>query len=124
MADVNSSLEFLADLPMYKNEKPYQIFPHINSGWKAEDPALKNMEWQSHNVRIHDMRGVPELGLEKSAFEVVEHVSASVAAWNPDKISAYLQETETLLKSFFGAEVIICYDYTVKQSKSYSQKAV
>ncbi|KAF2106250.1 hypothetical protein BDV96DRAFT_334977 [Lophiotrema nucula] len=110
MTDVTASIEFLADSPRYKTERPYIYHPGIKDGCSADDPRLTNISFASIDVFIPDVRSVParEQGLDVAGFEVVEHESNHLDFLSAKCIEEYQEETENLLREHLQAEAVMC----------------
>lgn len=82
-------------------------------------------ELEARRVTIHDARGLAaagELSLDKSGFQHVRHASALTDFGNEDAIrSTYYSESEQLLLKATGAEKIVVFDHTIRDSKSGSR---
>jgi hypothetical protein len=113
------SLSYLADLPLYKSEKPFYALISPTEEFLALDQgepfvpehSLSNLEFQvHHNIPIQNLRGQDEtFSVQKHGFEVLSHVSSAWQKLNsPDAIEAYKREVDELLVQKFGA----VYAYT------------
>src|ERR1700712_869970 len=99
MLDIRTSIEFIADLPLYNEEKPFFVFPSVLTEYTADDADLSNVEWETHEITVHSIcvREV-DLGLSKSGFEVIEHTSQIIPVDTLEAVSQYRAETGMLLK--------------------------
>lgn len=113
--DVQTTLEFLKDLPLYEKEQPYFIVPRPD--FSGDPCKLRNIEWESQAVTIHDARKaqVLNLGMETTGFQTIQHVASHLKFQTPDDKRAYCVEIETCLKKLLNAEQVICYDCRVSR---------
>lgn len=67
------------------------------------------------------MRNDTDISLEKNGFCYVEHESKYVPSLGVDTelVEKYRAENEELLRSFFKADFVHCYDYKVSMPISY-----
>jgi len=110
MSDVKGTIEFLADSPKHKEERPYIYHPGIDDTWSANDPRLTNMSFAAVDVSIRDIRSVPkdDIGLDTSGFAVIKHESSHLDLQDAKGIEYYQKEIEDLLREQFQAEAVIC----------------
>lgn len=84
---------------------------HQNTHTLAE---LSNVEWDSRNVLIEDMRDSAEgLSVEGNGFEALTRPSAVPQFSSLQDLRVYQIETESLLKARFKADHVICFDFKV-----------
>jgi hypothetical protein len=106
------TLQYLADTPRLRAEKPYRI---RGFDIKAEDGIeLTNMEWESHNVTVEDLRNKkdrPEF--EECGFKWIDYKTRATPGYNEESIIAYCDEMIALLHLQIEAEQVICYDMRV-----------
>jgi hypothetical protein len=108
------SLAYLADLPLYKKQKLYEL-------WRIEVPELSktNCIYEDRKVLVHDVRCCPsETGLGRTGFEFLSHESnfsqlIKSEASSMSAVQRYLEETVALVKKQMGAEMVIVYDWRV-----------
>jgi hypothetical protein len=110
-----SSIDHLADIPLYKTEKPYFVMPSATDQIE-EDFATSNLEFERHdNIHFSDVRGCEdEFNLETSGFQIIPHVAKNLVLDSVDQLEAYKTEIEVWLKELFGAEHIVCYETKVR----------
>lgn len=119
---VDASFVFLADLPVHKTEKPYEI-------WCESDPQFpkSNCVFEEHNhIRVDDMRQFDHgFGYENYGFRPVYWPSSANLKGNDctssdgsGKLMHYLQETASLVQNEFVAEKVICFDWRVRKPET------
>lgn len=113
MGDIETTLEFLIDLPLYQTEKPYMIQPSVDDKFDPNDPKLRNIEWELRPVSLYDIRGKDDYSLSTSGFSVIRHVSKHLSFANIYEKEEYRQETAGNLRVLLGAEHVKCYDCRV-----------
>lgn len=115
MPDVQASLEFLADLPLYEHEKPFLALITPHDGFNPDRERMDNLEWENHrDIIIRDIRGQNEpLTVNACGFQVSQHSTRISKFDDPDALRAYRDETERLLSSVFPESQVVCYDLKV-----------
>lgn len=116
MPDISASLVFLADLPLYKDTKPYHVLVQSVEGKNpAENHKHHNLEWESHSMTISDIRDQSdEFTVEKTGFEFATHTSKCLNFDAPTAVEEYKRETEEHLKQRFNAVYTFCYETRVR----------
>lgn len=70
--EIVTNIEFLANLPLYEEEKPYYLHLAADAAVTADEMKLTNMQWASKVTTVHSMRrGVamdPHMSLETNGF--------------------------------------------------------
>jgi hypothetical protein len=109
MGSVSTALEFLADLPIYKTEQPYQVIP--SPDWPEIDRnSLSNIKLQQDSVTIHDLRDQSEqFTLDTAGFEYMRKQPRSLDFSSAEALELYNRETEDFLKTHFGAVFVRCF---------------
>ena len=134
MNAVETTLDFLADSPVYETRKPFVVLrdiKHKGTHWNAQ---LTNIEWDIRPVLVNDLR--PQLNdftLESAGFQIIDHVSSHLRFTDIPSMGRYQQETESTLTHLFEADFVLCYDckvfsqlqinsYTIAQSRQDAQE--
>nr|POE77999.1 hypothetical protein CFP56_09640 [Quercus suber] len=107
-----TTLDFLANRSLYQREKPFVIYPPAGGQWTADDPDLRNVQWEPFSVEVNDMRDLADVGLDTSGFEIVHHQSPQCPGLTASTLKTYAEEMQAVLKAFFEAEYVVCFDYT------------
>jgi hypothetical protein len=113
-----ATLGFLADLPLYKNEQPYQIV-----GFQHHDNK-SNGVFHNKEISAQDARDkIQEFKLKEHGFQFVKHalrvmltsedIESGVQEHNT-VVSTYIQETTELVRTILGASKAICFDWRVR----------
>jgi hypothetical protein len=119
MPDIQAILDHLANLPLYKDEKPYlALLPPSHPIHKfSPGKRLDNLEWESYDTTIHDIRSdIQNYKIDECGFQVLDHESKVKNLETVGNVDAYRRETESLLKEVLGAEFAFCYDLAVRNS--------
>ncbi|KAH7416712.1 hypothetical protein BKA64DRAFT_273918 [Cadophora sp. MPI-SDFR-AT-0126] len=124
MPDIQTSLEYLKDLPLYGLEKPYYCLQPADDGLDPDEGGCHNLEFEIHtNIPIKDIRGYEdEYRLEDCGFEVLSYTSEvpnleSVdEIESPEVIAQYRADTERLLRAKLGACFVRCYDSILRKN--------
>ena len=119
MPNVQASIEFLADIPLYEYEKPYLALLPPQEGFDPNEERMDNLEWETHDqLCIADIRGrEDDFKLEECGFQVAHHASQVPHFADVRDIIAYRKETEALLGSMLGACHVVCYESRVRAKR-------
>jgi hypothetical protein len=114
MPDITASVEFIAaDHPRYDKEKPYWALLREGQSFGPGIPS-NNMEFESHDVVIRDMRGhEADFQLDDCGFQVVQNEPSTLKLEDVESCERYQRETEEFLRIHFGAEDVSCYGLRV-----------
>lgn len=114
-ADIQTTIDFLADLPKYDEEKPYYLHPSATADDRLDEVRITNVEWNTKCVTVHSMRDRADVGLEKNGFCYVKHESTCIPkpGMGVDAVANYSKEGEDFLRALFDAEFVRCYDFKV-----------
>lgn len=115
ISNISTPINFIADLPRYKVEKPFTLHTSKAATLDAEGRKATNVEWLPQSVEICSMRGNDNISLGRSGFCYIEHKSNHLpsSVISVELASLYRKETEELVASFFNSELTICYDFKV-----------
>jgi hypothetical protein len=82
-----------------------------------EGTPRTNIKDDPQSVVVRDVRGSEAtVGLDKTGFQFVKHVSEEKAFTDEDAIQTrYYQEVEELLKKETGARKVVIFDHTIRQ---------
>lgn len=113
--DIQTTIDFLADLPIYEEEKPYYLHPSATANDHLDEVRITNVEWNTKCVTVHSMRDKVDISLEKNGFCYIKQESTCIPkpGMGIDAVSNYCKEGEDLLRSIFDAEFVHCYDFKV-----------
>ncbi len=114
MPDLVTSMVHIANLELYKTEKPFVVINSIQD--RNHDEATNNLVFETHeDILIRDIRGHEgEFTLECSGFVVEKTVSILIKVETWTDIRRYQKETEDFLTRYFQADAVHCYDLKVK----------
>lgn len=70
MPDVESKIDFLSDLPLYKFEKPFLVLPLAGTSVDPETDRITNVELEAKPVLITDIRGKDLPGMAFSSCSI------------------------------------------------------
>jgi hypothetical protein len=109
MGSVTTTLEFLADLPIYKTEQPFQVIP--SPDWPEIEPtSLSNIKLHQGSVIIHDLRDQDEqFTLDTAGFEFTHNEPQSLDFSSTEALEQYNRNTEDFMKEHFGAVFVRCF---------------
>ncbi|KAK1830083.1 hypothetical protein QBC39DRAFT_354705 [Podospora conica] len=117
--DIETVIDFLADLPAYEDEKPYYLHASDLAGERLDEVKITNVEWDKRPVTVHSMRDEAGIGLEESGFSYIQHESKHIphaGIMTPERAADYRAECEDLLRSVFKAEFAHCYDFKLRKN--------
>lgn len=107
-----ASMNFIADIPLYHSEKPFNCQAKDLPGGE-----ITNLVFETNSgIPVQDVRGRQnEFTLKEHGFMFVNHESqVKSEVGSMDFIHQYLEETIGLLKQQFQADKVICYDLRVR----------
>ena len=117
MPNITADIEFLADLPLYQNEKPYLALLPPSADRDPDKERLDNLEFEVHQgITITDIRKNKDFTIEKCGFEVLSHESQCLVFRDVADVDTYKRETEHLLCAKFGAVHVLCYDLRLRKN--------
>jgi len=117
MPDLRTSIVHLADLELYKTEKPYLVINSIND--RDDDVATDNLAFETYeDIVVRDVRGlVGGFSLESSGFAFMQHASSLLRIETWTDIRSYQKETEEFLTRHFDAAAVYCYDLKIRKNR-------
>ncbi len=111
--NVSVSLEYIANLDLYKTEKPYNVLckpsEHVPTGQES------NIQTQWHDdVRIEDVRSyMDHLSFREEGFRYLVHDTKLGTRFDGQDVLDDLEEMTEALRKELGAEKALCYDMRV-----------
>jgi hypothetical protein len=118
-----ASLSFIADLPLYRSLKPFEIIGLSKE--EVPDEHKTNIVYETHDtVSISDARTTDEaLSLETCGFSWVQHRSFYVPDITPFVLldeshivmQKFLQETIEVAQKILSASHVFIYDWRVSK---------
>ena len=115
MPDIQASLEFLANIPLYEKEKPYLALLPPHPGFDPDAERMDNLEWETRpDITITDIRDrFDGFTIDEYGFQVLHHSSKVTKLDELEELRAYREETESLLRDTLQASLVLCYDLKV-----------
>lgn len=116
-------LNFIADIPLYKTEKPYKLF-HYDI--LPDGQPMTNMQLEFHDdVLVEDVRGREEnFTIDANSFAWINYptkVPPEMQGSN-EGIERYCKEIVELLETVFEPELVVLYDYRVSRFRSFCEE--
>ncbi len=110
---VHAAMYFLTKDDLFVTEKPYAFrFP-----FESEHIPQTNMQMKrEESIQINDMRGKElSFSIEKTGFEILSHASKLPYEdfYNPEKVSVYLRELESVLQNHLKASHVEVFRHGV-----------
>ncbi|KAL0953041.1 hypothetical protein HGRIS_007243 [Hohenbuehelia grisea] len=101
----------------YLKPIPGQV-PYLYVHDPPQGVPRSNIETEEHEVVVQDVRGKEDtVGLDKTGFQFVKHVSAEKDFDDEERIQkVYYKEIEELLKKATGAKRIFIFDHTIRRN--------
>jgi hypothetical protein len=123
MPAVQTTLEYLQNLPLYQEQKPYWCFFTPHEGFDPDTQRVDNLEFEEHpGITIEDIRELNyDVSIDNCGFEVLSHRSKSAGFEQADDVMQYRSETEDLLKKKLGAVYVKCYDTRLRQNRGFTR---
>ena len=117
MLEVQSTLDFLADLDLYKTERPFVFTPsqEFEEKVSTSEAVLNTVELDPEVVTLRDIRGQKDFSLSESGFELVRNESLATAK-EFSEIEArddYARQTEKFWMKHLNAEYVLTYNVKV-----------
>ena len=110
LATQEIDLEHLADISLYKEEKPYYLaqVPGYGTG------EASNLQYSIfRGIKLYDVRGHEDkFRCDTHSFEF-KHLPSRVKYQSDKEAVEYMRETVDFVKSYFSADRVICYDIRV-----------
>ncbi|KAF4418502.1 hypothetical protein F53441_14476 [Fusarium austroafricanum] len=117
MTTVQSTLDFLADLDIYKTQRPFVFTPgqEFERLIDTREEKLNTIHLSNEQVTLYDIRGKDGFSLQESGFEVVpnETRNSSLDFMPEAARDDYARETEEFWMKHLGAEYAFCYNVKV-----------
>lgn len=115
MPDINASIGFLADLPLYEHEKPFRVILSVDTP-DVDESKKSNIVTEMHEcIKIKDIRKMEAPPcLSNLGFEVLHHSTKYPRLDQLDQCEGYKKETTELLERHFCALRVITWDLKVK----------
>ncbi|KAI1458142.1 hypothetical protein F4805DRAFT_425682 [Annulohypoxylon moriforme] len=116
--DIETHIDFIADLPAYREEKPFFLHPSASEDVNLDEIKTSNVEWDTKPVTVHSMRNREDITLEKNGFCYIKHESKNIPdlGTSTEVLADYRKESEDLLQSFLDAEFVHCYDCKMRKN--------
>lgn len=120
---VKAELQYLKRLPLYKLEKPFQLFVPVDPD--AADQRSTNIEFEAQEQTFEDVRGrEDEFSLGSHGFEfAVQPTSLSIRDFSDRGIveSRYFREVEEILRNIDGGyDQVFFFDWRVSAQHVFS----
>lgn len=119
MPDVQSKLEFLADLDLYKTQRPFIFTPTPGQDSEKQidtgEHNLNTVELQYETVTLLDIRHEPGYKMQECGFELVanEMQNTGLDFLEESARNQYACKTEEFWVKHLNAEYALCYDVKV-----------
>lgn len=111
MPNITATIEYLADLPKYKTEKPYSALLSNGQEFFAKGARLDNIEFTYPECTIKDVRGDVEFTIDKCGFQIHSQTSQNLSDFKTmEQIDVYRKEQADFLRTELGAVFVNTYD--------------
>ncbi|KAJ4390721.1 hypothetical protein N0V93_004319 [Gnomoniopsis smithogilvyi] len=111
MPGITANLEFLADLPLYKTEKPYGALLTNGAKHFAQGHRLDNIVFTHHSCNLIDVKNDESKTLSNNGFQIFRQHSDSM--WNVNTLDGarrHREEIAAWLKNKLDAVFVHTYD--------------
>lgn len=111
MSYTQASMNFIADLPLYKTEKPYNCQAKQLPGGEVSNLVFETRT----GVPVQDVRGSEhDFTLQEHGFTFIDHDSTVKGdVGSTEFLYAYLEETVDLIRNLYNTDKVTCYDLRV-----------
>lgn len=115
MPNLVTTIEHLADLELYKTEKPYCIL--ASSEDIPDGVPSNNLVFKRHNALVRDIRGYEdEYALDKSGFTSLNHTTRVTDFQSLEGLKQYQEETQEFLERYFDADCVVTWDIKLRDN--------
>ncbi|KAI1976635.1 hypothetical protein LOZ53_001030 [Ophidiomyces ophidiicola] len=94
MSEIFANIEHLADLPLYKVEKPYGALLSDGNVYFSQGHRLDNIEFTEHRRRVVDVANDPAYTLPKNGFQIFKQESKTM--WDVSTIDLARRHREEM----------------------------
>jgi hypothetical protein len=113
---VTAEIHYLKKLPLYRKEKPFQLFIPVDKN--AADPRCTNLEFEPKEQTFVDIRNcIHDFSLDSHGFQVERYPTALDLSSFTDRSaveSQYFTEVEQILKIIDGGyDKVFIFDWRV-----------
>lgn len=111
MPGITANIEYLADLPLYKKEKPYGALLTNGAKYFAQGHRLDNIVFTEHRRELIDVKDDKTKTLAKNGFQVFKQHSDTI--WDVNTIEGARRHREEIaewLKEKLDAVFVHTYD--------------
>jgi len=115
--DIRAEIQYLKRLPLYNQEKPFQLFVPIDPN--AEDTRSTNLEFEAREQVFEDIRGRETMfSLDHDGFQIKTHPTALSLAHFQDRQTVetkYFNEIKQILQGIEGGyDEVFLFDWRVR----------
>jgi hypothetical protein len=123
---VTAEINYLKRLPLYRQEKPFQIFIPVDKD--SADPRVTNLEFEQREQTFVDIRGKADAySLDEHGFEVRTCPTSLEASSFSDREvveSRYFTEVEDILRTIDGGyDRVFFFDWRVSMHLSRTHRS-
>ncbi|MCJ1400645.1 hypothetical protein MMC11_003853 [Xylographa trunciseda] len=124
MPEVQATIEYLENSPLYETEKPYWCLLPPHDGFDPNKQRVDNLEFELRpDITISDIRDAKEdLTLETSGFQVLSHHSECSTIKTVEDVQAYKTETEAMLRDKLDATFVKCYELRTRKNVPFQRE--
>lgn len=111
MPSIMANIEHLADLPLYKTEKPYGALLSNGNQYFQQGHRLDNIEFVEHRRKLIDVRHDKTKTLARNGFQIFPQQSDTM--WSVGTIDGarrHREEIAAWLQAKLGAAFVHTYD--------------
>ncbi|KAF2247302.1 hypothetical protein BU26DRAFT_606277 [Trematosphaeria pertusa] len=122
MPDIEASLSFLADIPLYGHEKPFRVVLSADEP-DVEESLKSNVEMEIHDkIELRNIRGMDMLpSLDIQGFEFIRHKTKYKRLDEVWQCKGYTKEITAVLENHLGAERVITWDLRKRHAITYKK---
>ncbi|KEF56253.1 uncharacterized protein A1O9_07834 [Exophiala aquamarina CBS 119918] len=110
---IDGQIEFLDRQSLYAAQKPFVAMVETDNAHFVDngDERLTNLSFSKHPVQIHDIRSRSDWDISTQGFVPLAMPYQEPFELADSWVQPYRSHTEAILKEYFGAHEVICYDF-------------
>lgn len=114
---IGAEIEFLDRLPIYDTQKPFVVMVSTdNDHFTNSDQRLSNLKFSKQPVQVQDVRARSDWDICTQGFVPLAMPYSKPFPLEDSWVQPYRKHTEALLREYFGASEVLCYDFKAGKS--------
>lgn len=115
---IDAEIEFLDLLSLYETQKPFVAMVGTENEHFIDngDERLSNLKFSKHAVQIQDIRARFDWDISTQGFVPLAMPYKEPFEFVDSWVQPYRVHTEAVLKEYFDAEEVLCYDLKASEA--------